>query len=63
MMIAIGSDHGGVELKDYLIGFLRSKDVDVRDCGTHGRANPSTIQILAAKSLCALSKERPSEES
>ena len=37
MMIAIGSDHGGVELKDYLIGFLRSKDVDVRDCGTHGR--------------------------
>ena len=37
MMIAIGSDHGGVELKDYLIGSLRSKDVDVWDCGTHGR--------------------------
>ena len=22
IMIAIGSDHGGVELKDYLVGFL-----------------------------------------
>jgi ribose 5-phosphate isomerase B len=36
-MIAIASDHGGVELKDYLIGFLRSKGVEVADCGTQGR--------------------------
>jgi ribose 5-phosphate isomerase B len=36
-MIAIGSDHGGVELKDYLIAFLRSKGMDVRDYGTQGR--------------------------
>lgn len=36
-MIAIGSDHGGVELKDFLVEFLRSKGVDVRDCGTQGR--------------------------
>ena len=36
-MIAIGSDHGGVELKDYLVGFLRSKGMEVRDFGTHGR--------------------------
>lgn len=36
-MIAIGSDHGGVELKDYLVGFLRSRGLDVRDCGTEGR--------------------------
>jgi glycine hydroxymethyltransferase len=36
-MIAIGSDHGGVELKDYLIGFLRSKGVEVTDCGTQER--------------------------
>lgn len=36
-MIAIGSDHGGVELKDYLIAFLRAKGMDVRDCGTQGR--------------------------
>jgi ribose 5-phosphate isomerase B len=36
-MIAIGSDHGGVELKDYLVGFLRSKGIDVKDFGTQGR--------------------------
>jgi ribose 5-phosphate isomerase B len=36
-MIAIGSDHGGVELKDYLVAFLRSKGIDVRDYGTQGR--------------------------
>ena len=36
-MIAIGSDHGGVELKDYLVGFLRCRGADVRDFGTQGR--------------------------
>ena len=36
MMIAIGSDHGGVELKDYLIDLLRSRGVDVTDFGTRG---------------------------
>jgi ribose 5-phosphate isomerase B len=36
-MIAIGSDHGGVELKDHLVDFLRSRGTDVRDCGTQGR--------------------------
>lgn len=37
IMIAIGSDHGGVELKNYLVGFLRSRGVEVRDFGTQGR--------------------------
>jgi ribose 5-phosphate isomerase B len=36
-MIAIGSDHGGVELKDYLVGLLRSRGLDVKDFGTEGR--------------------------
>ena len=36
-MIAIGCDHGGVELKDFLVGLLRSRGVEVRDFGTHGR--------------------------
>jgi ribose 5-phosphate isomerase B len=35
-MIAIGSDHGGVELKDYLVAFLCSRGVEVRDFGTQG---------------------------
>ena len=36
-MIAIGCDHGGVELKDFLVGFLRAHGSDVSDCGTQGR--------------------------
>ncbi|MEX0803823.1 MAG: ribose 5-phosphate isomerase B [Candidatus Binatia bacterium] len=36
-MIAIGSDHGGVDLKNFLAGVLRSKNIDVRDFGTQGR--------------------------
>jgi RpiB/LacA/LacB family sugar-phosphate isomerase len=39
MMIAVGCDHGGVELKDYLIGFLRARGTEVQDFGTHGRAS------------------------
>ena len=38
-MVAIGSDHGGVELKDYLVGVLCALGVEVRDCGTHGKAS------------------------
>jgi ribose 5-phosphate isomerase B len=36
-MIAIGCDHGGVELKDFLLAYLRAQGVEVRDCGTQGR--------------------------
>jgi RpiB/LacA/LacB family sugar-phosphate isomerase len=36
-MIAMGCDHGGVELKDFLADCLRSKGLEVDDCGTHGR--------------------------
>ncbi|MGE5304773.1 MAG: ribose 5-phosphate isomerase B [Alphaproteobacteria bacterium] len=35
-MIAIGSDHGGVELKNFLVGLLRARGVEVEDFGTHG---------------------------
>jgi ribose 5-phosphate isomerase RpiB len=36
-MIAIGCDHGGVEFKDFVVGFLRAKGVEVRNFGTHGQ--------------------------
>lgn len=36
-MIAIGSDHGGVELKDFLVGYLRGRGAEVCDVGTQGR--------------------------
>jgi len=35
-MIAIGCDHGGVELKNFLVGYLRARGSEVRDCGTQG---------------------------
>ncbi|MGZ8477223.1 MAG: ribose 5-phosphate isomerase B [Candidatus Binatia bacterium] len=37
IMIAIGCDHGGVELKDNLVDYLRAKGVEVCDFGTQGR--------------------------
>ena len=38
-MVVIRSDHGGVERKDYLVGVLCAVGVEVRDCGTHGKAS------------------------
>jgi ribose 5-phosphate isomerase B len=36
-MIAIGCDHGGVELKNILFDYLRAKGVEICDLGTQGR--------------------------
>jgi len=36
MTIAIGSDHGGVELKDFLVQVLQAKGIKVEDVGTKG---------------------------
>ena len=35
MKIAIGSDHGGIHLKNYLKEYLQGKDWVVLDCGTY----------------------------
>jgi deoxyribose-phosphate aldolase len=37
LKIAIGSDHGGFELKRQLLGWLREKGCAVQDCGTHSK--------------------------
>lgn len=37
--IAIGSDHGGYELKDVLVKFLKDKGYEVRDLGTHSKGS------------------------
>ncbi len=34
-MIAIGSDHGGFQLKNELIKYLESKDIDIKDFGCY----------------------------
>ena len=33
-MILIGSDHGGLQLKDSIAAFLKERGVDFQDCGT-----------------------------
>lgn len=38
-MIAIGSDHGAVELKKVLIEYLEEKGIEFRDFGTHSSAS------------------------
>jgi len=37
MKIVIGSDHGGYELKDSLIRFMKDEGYDVLDLGTHSK--------------------------
>ena len=37
LQIAIGADHGGFELKNQLLGWLRDKGCSVQDCGTHSK--------------------------
>lgn len=37
MKIAIGSDHGGYELKNKILEFLRADGHDVQDLGTHSK--------------------------
>ena len=56
-MIAIGSDHGGVELKDYLVGFLCSRGVEVRDFGTQGCESVDYPDFGCEVSLCVAQGE------
>ena len=39
-MIAIGSDHGGFELKGHIIEHLKEKGIEVKDFGTPSRLKP-----------------------
>ncbi|TNF08219.1 MAG: ribose 5-phosphate isomerase B [Bacillota bacterium] len=39
MRIAIGSDHGGYELKEHIKSYLSSKDIEFTDYGTHSTAS------------------------
>ena len=51
-MIAIGSDHGGVELKDFVVEKLRAKGIEVEDLGTKGTESvdyPDFGRLVAEK--------------
>jgi ribose 5-phosphate isomerase B len=51
-MIAIGSDHGGVELKDFLVETLRRQGLELEDLGTRGKESvdyPDFGRLVALK--------------
>jgi deoxyribose-phosphate aldolase len=58
LKIAIGADHGGFELKNQLLGFLRDKVASVQDCGTHSKDSVDypriayTVARLVASGQC-----------
>lgn len=58
--IAIGSDHGGYELKGQLLAYLREKGWSVQDCGTHSKDAVDypriayTVARLVASGDCGL---------
>ena len=58
LKIAIGADHGGFELKNQLLGFLRDKVSSVQDCGTHSKESVDypriayTVARLVASGQC-----------
>ena len=54
-MIAFGCDHGGVELKEALLTYLRSKGVEVRDFGTRGRESVDYPDFGSQVSRCVSS--------
>ena len=46
--LALGADHGGVELKQLLVEHLRSRGFTVEDCGTHSTDAVDYPEIAAA---------------
>lgn len=36
-MIAIGCDHGGFELKEKVVAFLKEKNIEIKDCGCYSK--------------------------
>lgn len=49
-MIAIGSDHGGFELKGHIINYLNEKNIALKDFGCHSEASVDYPDI--AKEVC-----------
>jgi len=58
LKIALGSDHGGLELKNQLLGYLQSRGFFVQDCGTHSKEAVDypriayTVARLVASGMC-----------
>jgi len=57
MKIAIGSDHAGFELKEVLISYLKTKNVDVVDKGCYSLDRADYPDAAHAVALAVINKE------
>ena len=57
MKIAIGSDHAGFELKEILISYLKSKDIEVNDKGCYSAERADYPDAAHAVAITVVNKE------
>jgi len=57
MKIAIGSDHAGFELKEVLISYLKTKNIDVVDKGCYSLDRADYPDAAHAVALAVINKE------
>lgn len=57
MIIALGADHGGVDLKDEIKKFLLQEGYEVKDFGTNSHESCDYPDIALPVSECVVSKE------
>ncbi|GFZ31603.1 ribose 5-phosphate isomerase B [Clostridium zeae] len=57
MKIAIGCDHGGINLKNKIRQHLLSKNIEVQDCGTFNDASVDYPEYCIKVSKAVVSKE------
>ena len=43
-MIAIGSDHGGIELKEQMIEHLKKRGIECKDVGCYSKESKNTVR-------------------
>lgn len=61
-MIAIGADHGGFELKEHVVKYLKEKGLDVKDYGTYTEdsvdypdcAKPVCLAVQSGEAQCGI---------
>lgn len=57
MKIAIGSDHGGFEMKEEVISFLKQKGIDYLDAGTYSKNSCDYSDFAEKVAEAVLNKE------
>ncbi len=57
MKIAIGSDHGGYELKQGLVSYLQGRDIEVADVGTNSEDSVDYPEFAEAVALLVVHRE------